>query len=229
MVAAVVASPTGARTVAAAAGYVAGLFPSADIVAKAVGRAENTARVDPRRTGSGNPGAANVASLLGKRAGAVVFGLDMTKAVVASQVGRSIGGERAANIAATAAVYGHCFPAHQNFRGGKGVAASFGQMLATFPAYLPVDIALGAVAAKSDFWKQRPVATIGATCGLWVGLAQLWARKDWPGLFGSGVSVPMAAATSSAAIVYRFWFEAKAGPPAESADRNIAAAINGSR
>lgn len=195
-----------AGAASATTGYVAGLLPSADLVAKGF---------DPRRAGSGNPGAANVAKLLGNKAGATVFALDMGKAVVAAQIGRSLAGGRGANIAASAAVLGHCFPAHKNFRGGKGVAASFGQMLATFPAYLPVDIALGAVAAKSDFWKQRPVATIGATCGLWTALGAVWTRRGLPNLWGPApsMSMPTAAAVSSVAIIYRFAAEAKRPPP----------------
>ena len=195
-----------ARSSAAATGYVAGLLPSADLVAKGI---------DPRRSGSGNPGAANITNLLGKKAGATVFGLDMGKAIVAAQVGRHIAGPAGANIAASAAVLGHCFPAHKNFRGGKGVAASFGQMLATFPAYLPIDIALGVVAAKSDFWKRRPVGTVGATCVLWVGLASAWTKRGLPNGWAPTptLSMPVAAAVSSAAIVYRFAVEAKRPPP----------------
>jgi glycerol-3-phosphate acyltransferase PlsY len=191
---------------AAALGYAAGLLPSADIVAKGL---------DPRRAGSGNPGAANIANLLGKRAGATVFAMDMGKAMAAAHVGRAMAGASGANIAASAAVLGHCFPAHKNFRGGKGVAASFGQMLATFPAYLPVDIALGAVAAKSDFWKKRPVATIGATCGLWTALAVVWSKGGLPNFWGpeADVAMPIAAAVSSSAIVYRFAAEANRQPP----------------
>ncbi len=191
---------------AAAVGYIAGLLPSADIVAKGL---------DPRRSGSGNPGAANIANLFGNRAGATVFGLDMTKALVASTIGRALAGSPGANIAASAAVLGHCFPAHRGFRGGKGVAASFGQMLATFPAYLPIDIALGVIAAKSDFWKDKPVATIGATCGLWTALGWVWARRDLPNLWAPhvGVSMPLAAAASSTAIVYRFAVESSRTPP----------------
>lgn len=192
--------------VAAALGYAAGTLPSADLVARGIDQT-----VDPTTAGSGNPGAANVAQLLGKRAGAAVFGLDMGKAVVAGQVGRSLAGPVGANAAAAAAVLGHCFPAQRGFAGGKGVAASFGQMLATFPVYLPVDLALGAIAAKSDFWKQRPVATIGATCGLWTGLAALSSARRWPNLWGpaSTSAMPIAAAVSSAAIVWRFAEEAK--------------------
>jgi len=191
---------------AAAFGYVAGLLPSADLVARGL---------DPRRVGSGNPGAANVAGLLGKRAGATVFVMDMGKAVIAGSVGRSLAGAAGANIAASATVIGHCFPAHRGFRGGKGVAASFGQMLVTFPAYLPVDIALGAVAAKSDFWKQRPVATVTATCGLWTGLAYIWSQRELSNLWApsAGASTPVGAAVSSAAIIYRFTVEANRPPP----------------
>ena len=195
------------RSIAVAAlGYAAGTLPSADLVARAVDRA-----VDPNAQGSGNPGAVNVAQLLGNRAGAAVFGLDMGKAVAASRVGRALAGAPGANIAGAAAVLGHCFPVQRGFKGGKGVAASFGQMLATFPAYLPVDLALGAVAAKSEFWKQRPVGVIGATCGLWTGLAAVSSAKGLPNLWGPVPSpaMPLAAAVSSAAIVWRFADEAR--------------------
>lgn len=186
------------RTLAAAGlGYAAGLLPSADLVARGV---------DPRTQGSRNPGAANVASLLGRRAGAAVFGLDVGKAVLAGQLGRSLLGGAGANVAASAAVLGHCYPVTKGFAGGKGVAASLGQMLATFPAYLPVDLVLGAIAAKSDFWKQRPVATISATCGLWAALAALWWRRGLPNLWGPEPSpaMPIAALASGAAVVARF-------------------------
>jgi len=183
--------------VAAGCGYVAGMLPSAAIVARGS---------DLGTGGTGNPGAANVAKLLGNRAGATVFALDLGKAVIAGQIGRSIGGATGANIAASAAVLGHCYPAARGFKGGKGVSASFGQMLATFPAYLPVDVALGAVAAKSSFWKKRPVATIGATCSLWTALAGLWAYRRLPNLWGPipSLAMPVAAAVSSVAIVSRF-------------------------
>lgn len=195
------------RTIGAAAlGYAAGLLPSAEIVARGL---------DPRRAGSGNPGAANIANLLGRRAGATVFGMDMAKAVVAARAGGALAGGTGANAAASAAVLGHCFPVHRGWRGGKGVAASFGQMLATFPAYLPVDVALATVAAKSDFWKKRPVASIGATCGLWVTLAAIAARRSVPNLWAprAAGSTAVAAAVSSAAIVYRFAVEANRPPP----------------
>lgn len=193
---------------AAAIGYAAGLLPSAEIVAR---------KVDPRSAGSGNPGAANVAALAGKRAGATVFGLDAGKAMAAAALGGRVAGPVGANAAAAAAVVGHCFPANRGFRGGKGVAASFGQMLATFPAYLPVDIALGVIAAKTEFWMRRPVATISATCGLWTMLAAAATRWRAPNLWAARLTgaTPVAAAVSSAAIIYRFAAEARTPPAAD--------------
>jgi len=186
---------------AAVIGYAAGTLPSADLVARGI---------DVRSSGSGNPGAANVTNLVGKRAGVAVFGLDMGKALGAARVGMSLAGSSGANAAGAAAVIGHCFPVWNKFRGGKGVAASFGQMLGTFPAYLPVDLALGAVAAKSDYWKKRPVANIATICGLWISLATLWWRRALPNLWGgtATIATPIGAAVSSAAIVYRFATEA---------------------
>lgn len=200
-----------------AVGYAAGTLQSAELVARGL---------DPRRAGSGNPGAANVANLLGNKAGALVFGLDVGKAVLAGQFGRSIAGATGASAAASAAVLGHCFPASRGFDGGKGVAASFGQMLATFPAYLPVDLALGAVAAKSDFWKQRPVETIAATCSLWTALAALWSRRDLNNLWAPppSIAMPIAAAVSSAAIISRFASEAAAHAEVEPKEQRPAGA-----
>lgn len=193
-------------------GYAAGTFPSAELIARGV---------DPRKAGSGNPGAANVASLLGKRAGAAVFGLDVGKTVVAAVVGRALAGSAGANAASASAVIGHCFPAWNRFVGGKGVAASFGQMLATFPAYLPVDLALGAFAAKSDYWKKRPTNNIATICALWTGLAAIWWRRGLPNLWGgpATIATPVAAAVSSAAIVYRFATET---PKSESDEQGPA-------
>lgn len=187
-------------------GYVAGTFPSARTVACVFARG-----VDPGRDGSGNPGAANVAGLLGRRAGAAVFALDTAKAFGAGRLGAALAGPTGANVAAAAAVVGHCHPATRRFRGGKGVAASFGQMLATFPVYLPVDLALGAIAARSDRWKARPTASIAATCGLWTMLAALWARRGLPnpGAPAATAALPLAAAVSSAVIIGRFAAEAR--------------------
>ena len=84
-------------------GYAIGTFPSAVIVARRQG-------VDIARTGSGNPGASNVARRLGWRAGAIVFGLDAAKGVVAALVGLVALGRPGAYLVGAAAIVGHMFP-----------------------------------------------------------------------------------------------------------------------
>ena len=185
------------------AGYLLGTLPSARLA---------TRLLSPRgpsitQRGSGNPGAANVKDELGKKVGAAVMAADVGKAVAASAVGRSLVGVAGGHVAGTAAVVGHCYPIWSGFRnGGKGVATSMGQMLATFPAYAPVDVGLATIMAKSSFWRDRQTESTAVACALWVGLGALWWRRDLPNLWGGRPSagMPVAAAISSAVILKRF-------------------------
>ena len=68
---------------AAAFGYLLGTFPTADLVARRVSRG----RVDLRAAGSGNPGTANAAKVLGAKAGGAVLVGDIGKGAAASAVG----------------------------------------------------------------------------------------------------------------------------------------------
>ena len=115
---------------AAVGGYLAGTLPSADIAARlATGGA-----TDLREAGSGNPGAANAIGVLGAKWGYGVMAADIAKGAVACGVGRRVAGPTGAHVGGTAAVVGHCYPVWNGFRGGKGVAPSVGQCVATFPA-----------------------------------------------------------------------------------------------
>jgi glycerol-3-phosphate acyltransferase PlsY len=92
------------------------------------------------------------------------------------------------------------------FRGGKGVAASVGQCLATFPAYFPIDLAVAAATASSSRWRQRAFAATAVSSACWVLGALVWWRRGWPNLWGPrpSAALPVAAAASSAVIVRRF-------------------------
>ncbi|MGH9064745.1 MAG: glycerol-3-phosphate acyltransferase [Acidimicrobiales bacterium] len=186
---------------AAVAGYVLGGFPSADLASRlATGGA-----TDLRSAGSGNPGAVNAMGVLGRRWGYGVLAADIAKGAVACAAGRALAGPAGAHVGGTAGVVGHCFPAASGFRGGKGVAASVGQCLATFPAYVPLDLA-AAVVASTGRWESRAFgATAVASC-CWVAGAFLWWRRGWPNLWGPrpGPGLLAAAATSSAVICSRF-------------------------
>ncbi|MBA2609260.1 MAG: glycerol-3-phosphate acyltransferase, partial [Actinobacteria bacterium] len=124
-------------------GYLLGTLPSAHLAA----RLASKGRVDLRDAGSGNPGAANAMAVLGPRWGQGVLAADIAKAALACRAGRHLAGSAGEHVAGTAAVIGHCYPIWNGFRGGKGVGCSVGQVLATFPAYFPVDLAVAAATA----------------------------------------------------------------------------------
>lgn len=99
-------------------------------------------RIDVRDRGSGNIGATNVARAVGPSAGVLTLLIDMAKG--ATPVLMVEGLEPLANapsehelrarlVAATAAVVGHIFSVFLRFRGGKGVATTFGALAALMP------------------------------------------------------------------------------------------------
>lgn len=185
---------------AVAAGYALGTIPSARIAA----RLASSGATDLRVAGTGNPGAANAAAVLGKKWGVAVLLADVAKGATASAVGRSIAGDAGAHLAGTAAVAGHCFPVWSRFKGGKGAAASCGQCLATFPAYFPLDIGVAYGVAR---WRRKPLPATAVASALWVVAATLWWRRGWPNLWGPrpSAALPAAAAVSSTMILYKFW------------------------
>ena len=187
---------------AASLGYLVGTFPTADLVSRRAAGGP----VDLRATGSGNPGAANATLVLGKKAGYTVLAVDIAKGAVASGVGALVAGSAGAHTAATASVVGHCLPVWNGGKGGKGVAPSVGQCLATFPAYFPIDLGIAAATAASPRWKQRAFAATIVSSVCWVLGGLLWWRKRWPNLWGPRPSagLPIASLASSAMIAYKF-------------------------
>ena len=88
--------------------YLIGTFPSASLVARANG-------IDIRTVGSGNPGASNVARVLGWRRGVWVFVLDAAKGALAAGLGLVVDGRPAGYWLGAAAVIGHVFPVWQKW------------------------------------------------------------------------------------------------------------------
>lgn len=182
------------------AGYAAGNLPTADLAV----RLASPSGADLRSIGSHNPGALNVGKELGARWGVLVSLIDIGKGVLASQVGRALIGAHGANVAAAAAVAGHCYPLGRS--GGKGVATSIGQVVGTFPRYLPVDFAVAIVTAAVPAWKQKTYAATAVASSVWIGAATLaWLRR-WPTGTDTPApwTVPAAAAVSSVIIAKRF-------------------------
>jgi glycerol-3-phosphate acyltransferase PlsY len=183
-------------------GYLLGTFPTADLVA----RRATAGAVDLRRAGTGNPGAANAVNVLGTKVGAAVLAGDIGKGALACAAGAAVAGPIGAHVAGTSSVVGHCYPVWTGFRGGKGVAASVGQCLATFPAYFPVDAAVAVVTVAMPRWKQRAFAATIASSVCWVLGGVLWWRRGWFNLWGPrpSAALPIASAVSSAVIARRF-------------------------
>ena len=183
-------------------GYVTGTIPSADLAA----RAASGGAIDLRTEGSGNPGAANAARVLGRGWGAMVMAADITKGALACATGRAVADELGAHVAGTFAVAGHCFPVWNGFRGGKGVATGAGQYLATFPASLPVALAGAAGARSIRRGADRARAMTAAAAVGWVTAAFVWWRKGWR--TGTGVeatpALVVAAVATSALVLGRF-------------------------
>jgi acyl phosphate:glycerol-3-phosphate acyltransferase len=194
--------PTTRPIAAVLIGYLLGTAPTADIVA----RRASGGTVDLRTAGSGNPGGANAMAVLGSRVGSLVMVGDIGKGALASAVGGVVAGRPGAHLAGTAAVVGHCYPVWNGFRGGKGVAASVGQCLATFPAYFPIDLAVAAITVSNPRWRQRAFAATAVSSVCWVLGGLVWWRRGWRNLWGPrpSLGLPLAAAASSAVIAHRF-------------------------
>lgn len=186
----------------ATAGYLAGSVLFADIATK-LARHRRPDASDLRNVGSGNPGAANAMSHLGKRWAALVLAGDIGKGAAATQIGRCIGGDAGAYAAATGAVAGHCFPPRHGFRGGKGVATSAGTTLVAFPIYVPIDVSLAVLSFL--FSRHAAKATLFASSAF-VGASFLWYRRRWPNLWGTKptAGLPLYAIATTAMIAMRF-------------------------
>ena len=126
---------------AIASAYLLGSIPFGLILAKAQG-------VDLRSIGSGNIGATNVSRALGKKWGYVCSVLDIVKGFLPMLLTLWLIRPRmmAADLqeihfialwlsVACSAILGHIFPIYIRFRGGKGVATSFGVALGLWPYY----------------------------------------------------------------------------------------------
>jgi glycerol-3-phosphate acyltransferase PlsY len=97
-------------------------------------------KTDVREHGSGNAGATNTLRVLGKKAGAVVFVIDVLKGILAVSLPFLILKDIPKDdhlplmmALGIGAMIGHIFPLFARFKGGKGVATFFGIMFTALP------------------------------------------------------------------------------------------------
>jgi acyl phosphate:glycerol-3-phosphate acyltransferase len=196
---------------AAAAGYLLGTVPSADLAA----RLAPGERVDLRARGSRNPGGVNVFRVLGDTLGRAVIVVDVVKGFAACAAGRAAAGDVGAHVGGVAAVVGHCYPLWNGFRGGKGVATSFGQCLYTFPAAAPLDLALGIGVARVPGLRQPALVSTTVSSGVWLAASVVWWRRELPNSWGPPptAALPLANAASVLVIATRFARALRLGHP----------------
>lgn len=89
---------------------------------------------DIRESGSGKTGTTNVLRTAGKIPAVLVMILDIAKGAVPAFVGRLVfDSNEVAAAGASAAVVGHVWPVFAGFRGGRGVASTYGGVLGLAP------------------------------------------------------------------------------------------------
>ena len=100
-----------------------------------------------RRHGSGNIGTVNVYRVAGPWLGSAVLFLDLAKGALPVLATRTLGLDSAWSVAAgLCSIAGHNWSVFLGFRGGKGIATSFGVLLALSPRVAAVACLLWVVA-----------------------------------------------------------------------------------
>jgi acyl phosphate:glycerol-3-phosphate acyltransferase len=134
-------------------------------------------KVDIQKVGSGNTGATNVFRTLGAIPGLAVLIFDVLKGGIAVLVARVFGVEGwLLGGVAVAAVLGHNYSMFLGFKGGKGVATSFGTMLFVSPLValfgLPVFLVTVWLTRYVSAGSMLGAASV-ALLGIWM-VAPLW-------------------------------------------------------
>ncbi|MCI8639496.1 MAG: glycerol-3-phosphate 1-O-acyltransferase PlsY [Coprococcus sp.] len=119
------------RVICLVIGYVFGLLQTGYLYGKMKG-------IDIRKHGSGNAGSTNALRTMGLKAGIITLLGDCFKCVAAVAIVRLLFRPSYEDIlpllsfyAGFGAVLGHNYPFYLKFKGGKGIAATAGMMLAT--------------------------------------------------------------------------------------------------
>ncbi len=98
---------------------------------------------DIRTMGSGNLGTTNTFRCLGKKAGVIVFVLDISKGIIATMLPSLVLGRvEYLSIFGAFAMIGHVYPIFANFKGGKAVATGSGVFIFLYPTLSLILVAI---------------------------------------------------------------------------------------
>ena len=150
--------------------YLLGSIPFGLLIAKAHGK-------DLRSIGSGNIGATNVSRALGRKWAYVCFVLDVLKGVLPMLVTLSLARGSSSEsqtekvillllwlAVGCGAILGHIFPIYVKFKGGKGVATSFGVAVGLWPYYtICASFAIAVWVVVVLIWRYVSLASIAAS------------------------------------------------------------------
>lgn len=167
-------------------GYIFGLFQTGYIIGK-------VKKVDIRQMGSGNAGTTNAMRTLGAKAGILTFIGDCAKTILAIILCRllvsglypEMYGELKYAIgmyAGLGAVLGHNFPFYLKFKGGKGIAATSGFIIA-FGAWPMIPIGLVIFFGIVLLTKYVSLGSICLMIGFFIQLV-IFGQLGWYGVDG---------------------------------------------
>ena len=98
---------------------------------------------DIRTMGSGNLGTTNTFRCLGKKAGVIVFVLEISKGIIATMLPSLVLGRvEYLSIFGAFAMIGHVYPIFANFKGGKAVATGSGVFIFLYPTLSLILVAI---------------------------------------------------------------------------------------
>jgi len=141
------------KIIATILSYLLGAMPSGLLFAKVF------SGVDVRTVGSRNIGATNVLRSSGKKAAILTLLADMLKGFLPPVLAMlAFQDDYLCVLSGTAAILGHNFPVYLGFNGGKGVATSFGVILAISP--LIGAISLLAWLAAAYIWRYSSLSAL---------------------------------------------------------------------
>ena len=150
---------------------------------------------DLRKVGTHNLGASNTLLVMGKKWGALVMLFDIFKSFFSAKLAKWLFPQLYAVqlVAGLGAVLGHIFPFYLGFRGGKGLAAFGGMVLAYDPLLFCVLLAFGLVM----------MLLFNCSVAMPMSAAPLFAILA--GIRSQSFAVFVLAAVSAAIIVIKHW------------------------
>lgn len=174
-------------------GYIMGSCPTGYLIVKYI------KGMDIRNYGSGNIGATNVSRVLGRGWAVFTAVFDMLKGGMAVLIAMLLGARSPATLSliGLAAIVGHDYPVWLGFRGGKGVATTFG-VFACYDFFNPFPVIAGgivwfAVKEKTGYVSMASMAGLAVAalsmpiflmdkayymCGLAAVLLAVWRHRE---------------------------------------------------